>query len=138
MQLFFMRRLEVLLEAALAEAAEDGEIVHLVAGQRAAGVVAVVEANGGAVDDVIGVTGLAVFALQHLHAGAVIGTETEIVGFVVAGLIRQAICVVLVARESRPAALTDGVKLADQQSSDLAGLFLTEDMFDLAVGLGVV
>jgi hypothetical protein len=75
--------LEILLQAALAEAAEDGEVVHLVARQHAAGVIALVDQHRGAVDDVVGVARFVVDALEHLEARAVVRAEAEVVAFVV-------------------------------------------------------
>ena len=86
----------------------------------------------------IGVARLVVLTLQHLHAGAVVRPEAEIVGFVVAGLVGQAVGVVLVAGEPGPATLPDREQLADQQPPYLAVMLLAENMLDLAVGLGVV
>jgi hypothetical protein len=133
-----MGGLEILHQRALAEPAKDGEIIHLVARQHAAGVVALVEADRRAVDDVVGVARLVVDALQHLHAGAVIRPEAEIVGLVMPGLIGQTVGVVLVAGKPRPAALPHGEQLADQQTTNLVVLLLAEDVLDLAVRLGVV
>ena len=86
----------------------------------------------------IGVPRLAVLALEHLHAGAVLRAEPKVVGFVVARFVGKAVGVVLVARESRPAAGTHGEEFADQQPAHLAVLLLAQDVLDLAMRLGVV
>ena len=76
----------------------------------------------------IGVARLAVFALQHLHAGTMVGPETEIVGLVVAGFVRQTIGIMFVGRKARPAALTDSKQFRHQQAPDLVVLFLTQNV----------
>ena len=55
-----------------------------------------------------------------------------------AGFVRQAVGVVLVAGKAGPAAGTDGEQLGHQQPADLVMLLLAEDVLDLAVCLGVV
>ena len=133
-----MGGLEVLLETALAQTAEDGEIVHLVPGQGAAGVIALVDADRGAIDDVIGVARFVIDPLEHLKARAVVRLEAEVVRLVVPRLVRQTVGVVLVAGKTGPAARTDGKEFRHKQATHAVGLILTEDVFDLAVRFGVV
>ena len=95
-----MSGLEELHQRALRGASEDGEIVHLVTRRGDAGVVALVDLQSAAVDDMVGLADLSVFTLQQLHAKAVSGTEAEVVDFIVVGFVGQAVGVVLVRWEA--------------------------------------
>ena len=86
----------------------------------------------------IGLAHLSVLALQQLHAEAVAGAEAEIIDFIVVGFVGQAVGVVLVRREARPAPGADSVELGDQQPPDLARRVLAQQVLDFAVGFGVI
>ena len=131
LDLIGMGRLEILHQRALRQPAKNGEIVHLVARQHGAGVIAVVDADRRAVDNVIGVARLAVLALQHLQPRSPVRLEPEIVGLVMAGFVRQTVGVVLVAREARPAPPEPGRDL------DKPFLMPIEDIFSIQ-GRGTV
>ena len=60
------------------------------------------EQNRRAIHQLIRISGLAFFVLDDLNARAMIGAKPEVIGLVVAGLVRQAVGVVLVRREARP------------------------------------
>ena len=55
-----------------------------------------------------------------------------------AGFVRHAVGVVLVAREARPAPRPDGEQFRNQQPADPVMLLLAEDMLDLAMRFCVV
>ena len=86
----------------------------------------------------IGLAGLIILTLQHLHTRAVIRLKAEIIRFVMAGFIGQPVCIMLVAGKAGPASLSDSKQLADQKATNLVGLLLTQDKLALAVSIGVV
>src|SRR5262252_1547481 len=133
-----MRRLEVLDQWPLAFAAENGEVVHLIARCRDAGVVAAANLDRRAVDDLIGMPEPVVVDLQELQPEAVLRPKAEIVDLVMVALDRWTVGVVLVRGKSGPATGADGEQLRHEEPPDPAGRTLAEDMLDLAVGLGFV
>ena len=88
--------LEILFQRPLAQPAKNGEIIHLVPWQHRARVIALVQQDRGSIHDVIRISRLVVFTLQHLNARAIVRSEPEVIGLVMSGFIRQAIGVVLV------------------------------------------
>ena len=86
----------------------------------------------------ISLSDLSILALNQLQAKAVIGTEAEIIGFVVTSFKRQAICVMLVGRKAGPAALANCEQFRDQKTANFVTIFRAENMLDFSVGLCLV
>src|SRR6516164_5044317 len=81
-----MGRLEILDQWPLAAAAENGEVVHLIARRRDARVVAAADLDRRAIDHLIGVPEPVVVDLQELQPEAVLRPKAEIVDLVMVAL----------------------------------------------------
>src|SRR5579862_2298447 len=67
-----------------------------------------------------------------------IGTEAKIVNLIVMRLGGQPVRIVLVRRKPRPPPRTDREQFRDEQAPDFPGRFLSQDVLDLPVRLGIV